>query len=689
MFFPSGLPWRKSCAKPRPGALPRRRTVRLRLEPLEDRSLPSTYLVTNLNDSGTGSLRAAVTAADANPGSTIDFAHGLHGTIRLTSGELDITSSMTINGPGANRLAVSGNHSSRIFNVSGSKTDATISGLTITDGRASEQAGGILNQDSTLNLSGDVLSDNVVVGSAASVRGRGGAIRNLTGNLNITGSRITDNQALGGTGLFGEGGGIDNLSGQVTINNSILSGNLARGANNNGTSGEGEGGAINNRAGGLFTLTGSLVIDNQAIGGNGGGNGTGGAIDNFGSLVVSNSTFLNNKAIAGNGGTGPFVGDASGGAINTAGTLDNAIGSTSISGCTFDHNQAIGGSDGNSDLTFASPFVDYAFGGGVAASFGVTIQITNSSFIHNQAIGGNNSTATETDIIGVGGAEGGAFYSEVGDAATLSRCTFDHNQAIGGNGNTGSGTGSNAVVLVGEGLGGAIVSGYGSDTEGPNTLTVSNCTFTHNEAVGGDNNTGTASVSGLVGTGTGAAIANYAGGSANVSGSRFDHNQAKGGDGNTAGGAAAVFANLGAGGAIFNYLGGYNSSVYGQFPTSIVTVSNSTLSHNDATGGRKGDGLGGGLANLVDAQATVQHSIVSDNVAKGGDEGGNGFGGGFYNDATSTLTIQNSTVTGNHANAGDDGEGIGGGVYNLGTLNMIATFLKHNHATTSHDDLFG
>ena len=111
------------------------------------------------------------------------------------------------------------------------------------------------------------------------------------------------------------------------------------------------------------------------------------------------------------------------------------------------------------------------------------------------------------------------------------------------------------MVLVGEGLGGAIVSGYGSDLFGPNTLTVSNSTLTGNTAQGGDNNSGTASVAGLVGAGAGAGIANYAGGTASVSGSVLYNGQATGGNHNTAGGGGAVFAGLGAGGGIFNYLG--------------------------------------------------------------------------------------------------------------------------------------
>src|SRR5262245_20821974 len=82
--------------KPRQQHSRRAATRRLGLEVLEDRSLPSTFTVTNLLDSGAGSLRAAVSAANANPGAdTIDFA--TTGTIGLTSGELLITDSLTIN----------------------------------------------------------------------------------------------------------------------------------------------------------------------------------------------------------------------------------------------------------------------------------------------------------------------------------------------------------------------------------------------------------------------------------------------------------------------------------------------------------------------------------------------------------------------------------------------------------------
>ena len=65
--------------------------------------------VTNLNDSGDGSLRAAVAATP--PGGVVDFAPGLTGTITLTS-KIDVNG-LTISGPGASVLRISGGHTTR------------------------------------------------------------------------------------------------------------------------------------------------------------------------------------------------------------------------------------------------------------------------------------------------------------------------------------------------------------------------------------------------------------------------------------------------------------------------------------------------------------------------------------------------------------------------------------------------
>jgi hypothetical protein len=241
--------------------------------------------------------------------------------------------------------------------------------------------------------------------------------------------------------------------------------------------------------------------------------------------------------------------------------------------------------------------------------------------------------------------------------------------------------------LVGEGLGGAVVSGYGGSELGENSLTVQNSTFSHNDALGGDNNCGTASVSGLVGTGTGGGIANYAGGTADISDSTLAHNRALGGRGNTVGGTGALFAGLGAGGALFNYLGNYTSPPqdFGPLGPSVVTLTGCTLDHNQAKGSGGSNGEGGAIADLLSATTTVDRSTLSHNEADS-DGGGAGLGGGAYNDATSSLALTHSLVTKNAAN-GSPGEG--GGVYNLGTLTVdIFTIIEHNHASTSNDDVF-
>src|SRR5262249_49133648 len=88
------------------------------LEPLGARLAPAAFTVTNLNDSGAGSLRQAVQNANASAGAdVITFQDGLSGTITLTSGQLSVTGPVSIRGPGSEVLAVSGNHASRIFKM--------------------------------------------------------------------------------------------------------------------------------------------------------------------------------------------------------------------------------------------------------------------------------------------------------------------------------------------------------------------------------------------------------------------------------------------------------------------------------------------------------------------------------------------------------------------------------------------
>src|SRR5206468_23159 len=65
-------------------------------------------VVTNSNDSGAGSLRDII--LHACDGATITFTAGLASPITLTTGELVINKNLTITGPGASVLTISGNN---------------------------------------------------------------------------------------------------------------------------------------------------------------------------------------------------------------------------------------------------------------------------------------------------------------------------------------------------------------------------------------------------------------------------------------------------------------------------------------------------------------------------------------------------------------------------------------------------
>ncbi len=195
--------------------------------------------VTNTNDSGPGSLRQAL--AIANNGDTID-ATGISGAIILTSGELLVDKSVTINGAGADVLAVDGNTVSRVFQIRFPGETVAISGFTIRNGHAGNASGGIDNENNA--------------------------------TLTITNCTISGNVA-------GLGGGTFN-NGMLTITSTTISGNFSS-----------NGGAVYNSGGGTLTITNSTVSGNSAS--------SGGGIFNIGAFAITNSTFSGNSAQVGGG----------------------------------------------------------------------------------------------------------------------------------------------------------------------------------------------------------------------------------------------------------------------------------------------------------------------------------------------------------------------------------------------------
>src|SRR5262245_36515809 len=241
----------------------RRRVPRVEL--LEERAVLSTLTVVNLLDAGPGSLRAAIAAANIAPGAdTIKFAGGLKGSINLAS-ELSITDDLTINGPNANKLTVSGSGATRAFHVSGTSTDVTIDGLTIANGLASAPSGnafggGLLNEGASVSLSKVVLSSNQAVGAAAG----GGAVANLAGaHFTADHTDFLGNTARGDDAHNWFGGAVYDDQGSIAdISHSSFSGNLAVG-------GDANGGAIAQVGGGQLTIDQCSFDGNRAQGGPG------------------------------------------------------------------------------------------------------------------------------------------------------------------------------------------------------------------------------------------------------------------------------------------------------------------------------------------------------------------------------------------------------------------------------------
>jgi hypothetical protein len=288
-----GLSRRPATRRKSPAARPRFRPI---LEGFEQRWVPSTLTVTNNQDSGTGSLRATINAAHS--GDTIVFDPSLDGkTITLTSGELLIKKNLTISGPGAGQLTISGNNASRVFDVNTSRSQVTLSGLTFENGNG--VGGGANGQGGAIENLGTLTINNCIITSDP----QGGGIDNQTGaTLTVNNSTVSNNTGSGinnygsltvsgstisGNSTRGDGGGIENIGGgTLTVTNSTLSNN------------SGSGGGISNEGGCTATVSGCTLSNNSA--------GNGGGIRNGGTLTLSDSTLTGNSALNGGGGIFDF-----------------------------------------------------------------------------------------------------------------------------------------------------------------------------------------------------------------------------------------------------------------------------------------------------------------------------------------------------------------------------------------------
>ncbi|MHB8630162.1 MAG: choice-of-anchor Q domain-containing protein [Aggregatilineales bacterium] len=186
----------------------------------------NTIVVTNLNDSGAGSLRQAI--SDSTDGGAITFSVGLSGTIAISK-PIELIRNLTIQGPTSSVLAISNTKDSGVF-VINLTVNVHLSNLTISDSGHRSSYGGLSNAKGTVYMSNMVFKNNEAP--------FGGAMDN-GGTMIISNSQFIGNKGPGGGAIFNVGTiAITNTSfegnnivldnrGTITISNSTLYNNLS------------------------------------------------------------------------------------------------------------------------------------------------------------------------------------------------------------------------------------------------------------------------------------------------------------------------------------------------------------------------------------------------------------------------------------------------------------------------------
>ena len=185
-------------------------------------SQAASLIVTNYADSGPGTLRERI--ATANSGDSISFFGS--GPVMVNS-PLVIDKNLRINGSFGSGFKISGNQSTRVFQVVSGVFE--MDDLTIADGRVTGTNGPVgvngenvygaafyVANGATLKLTQCVVSNHVAVGGRGGAEsqfgsagnggnGFGGAIANL-GTLSLSRCMVVSNSAFGGQGGIGTPG---------------------------------------------------------------------------------------------------------------------------------------------------------------------------------------------------------------------------------------------------------------------------------------------------------------------------------------------------------------------------------------------------------------------------------------------------------------------------------------------------
>jgi hypothetical protein len=450
---------------------------RLRLECLEDRSVPATFTVSTTLDvinptDGKLSLREAISKANANPGAdTIVLPAGVYkitlagaGEDANATGDFDITDAVTIAGAGAGLTVVDGQQLDRVFDISGdapSSMKVVLQGLTVRNGDVTGHGGGIqVGNEFSSGRTDLVVRDCIVSGNRATQTGGGISNVALTGSGDVTLVGTTVSRNVAGE----EGGGIDAAGtggpgSLLTITSSTVRQNLSgrfgggiRATTVNLTSSTVSGNSAGNGGAGVFAPT--VKVTNSTINGNSTTGGGGAGIE-AGTLTLTNSTVSGNS----NGD------DAVGGGIQAStATLTNSTvsgnstgangggidaGTITLTNCTVSGNTSRdfggGGIDASTatltNCTVSGNSAGLGIGGGIEASTATLVNCTIAENLANNDAGGLfqvpggtftlRNTIVALNLVAVGGTSpdvSGAFTSQ------------GHNLIGDGTGGTGFGT---------------------------------------------------------------------------------------------------------------------------------------------------------------------------------------------------------------------------------------------------------
>jgi predicted outer membrane repeat protein len=252
----------------------------------------ATITITSTTDNGPGSLRAGIGVAAA--GDVIQFDPALNGLVILLATEIRIIRELKIEGPGPDKMTISGGNRTRIFFAT---APLTLSGLNLKNGLGDGAALYVLR--ARANVVGCTLTDN------SAPDGLGGAVYNPSSQIQFSNCTFSGNTASG----FGLGGvfyGSPNAA--VTMTDCVFSQNSAH-----------DGGAI--FADAQLTLVRCIFTGNSIP-----TDGIAGAVYNEYPTFIRSCVFTGNSTGDGGAGGALFLAD---GTIRDSLIAGNAVGSTS------------------------------------------------------------------------------------------------------------------------------------------------------------------------------------------------------------------------------------------------------------------------------------------------------------------------------------------------------------------------